>query len=151
MSDAGDGSQSDEESLDFDIMSLEEMPSLPLKDIFKVVNSEKEPSVVTLDALIPSGDLEIRVLQTMLHYLKPSVRTLSVRFNTLSVEAADYLIEWIKTNEFVETLYFMGTGDALDKKKDALGAAWKKNLNSHRKDNMGYTLIRTIEPYVEED
>merc|ERR1711991_1070959 len=121
---------------------------------------EKESSVLTLDSLIFNdsirGDekkqtMALRVLQTFLYNIKPSVKTLSLRHNFFTPEAQDYLIEWLMQNDWVEILYLQGsTFDP--KNKEALLAAWKKNLSSHRGDNFvneedptsANTLIRIV-------
>ena len=104
------------------------------------------------NACIPSEALALRVLQTFLYCVKPSVKTLSLRFNTFPPEAQDYLIDWVSQNdcifikltkilliflkyrvlhirfhilEGIEILYIQGTNFD-DKRKAALKAACKK-------------------------
>ena len=140
------GDEIDEDSifeLGFEPVPMEEMPSGRLKDIMRVLE-DRDPAVVTLDSLIFNEsnridpklqDLGLRVLQTFLYNIKPSVKTLSLRHNSFTPEAQDYLIDWLAQNDWVVILYLQGT--TFDpKKKEALLAAWKKNLSSHRTDNM---------------
>lgn len=135
----------------FDPVPLAELPSSRLQDIMKSLE-DKNPTVLTLDSLIfndstagkPKAQAEgLRVLQTFLYHLKPSVKTLSLRFNNLTTEAQDYFIEWITQNDWIEIVYLQGTGFD-SKKKEALKAGWKQNLSSHRTDNFDQTLIRFV-------
>ena len=85
----------------------------------------------------------MRVLQTFLYNVKPSVKTLSIRHNTFTPEAIEYLIEWVVQNDWIEILYIQGCN--LDEKnKELLIDAWKKNLSSHRTDNFDNVLIRIV-------
>ena len=145
--------------LGFVPVPFEELPSGRLKDIMKLLDN-RDPTVVTLDSLIFNEstrtnpalqELGLRVLQTFLYNIKPSVKTLSLRHNFFTPEAQDYLIEWLTQNDWVEILYLQGsTFDP--KNKEALLAAWKKNLSSHRGDNFvneedptsANTLIRIV-------
>ena len=86
---------------------LYRLPSGRLQDIMKILN-EKDVSVLSLDSLIYNDSnarnpeklsLALRVLQTFLFCLKPSVKTLSLRFNNFPLEAQDYLIDWISQND----------------------------------------------------
>ena len=133
----------------FDPIPLAGLPSGRLQDIMKLLE-DKNPAVLTLDSLIfndstvnnPKAEaLGLRVLQTFLYHIKPSVKTLSLRYNMLTLEAQDYLIDWIVQNDWIEILYLQGTGFD-SKKKEALKAAWKKNLSSQRTDNFDQTFIR---------
>jgi hypothetical protein len=127
----GEGDEFGEGDPGFDVLSIDHMPTGRLKDILtKIENSD--PSVVNLDACIPSSPIGFQVFQTVLYKLKPSCKVLSLRFNSLSVECQDHLTEWIGQNDWLETLYLMGTG-YLPPKLTALESAWKKNLKSHRK------------------
>lgn len=123
-----------------EFVPLETMPSMRLNDVSKLLEKETN-GVVNLDAIIPPREAGERVLKTLLLKLKPAVRVLSVRFNNFSPASVDFLIEFILKNDHIETLYFMGSG-LEDKNRQRLEDAWRKNLTGHRKDNMGYTLIR---------
>jgi hypothetical protein len=105
--------------------------------------TEKEPSVINLDACLgtPDSAVQLRLLQTFLYMLKPCVKTLSLRFNKLHAESQDYLVDWIIQNTTLEMLYLLET-DFNTKKKAQLEENWKKNLTSHRTDNFGFTFIR---------
>lgn len=70
-----------------------------------------------------------------------TVKTLSLRFNRLSVEMVELVIEWVTGNSSIETLYFHSCGIE-DKNKLRLEEAWKKNLSNHKTQCFGYTLIR---------
>ena len=131
----------EEEALSFE--PVLKMPTGRLQDILDAIQ-KKEMGVVNLDAVLPAGEAGVPVLQTMLHFMKPSVKTLSVRFNSLHQTAREVLVEWIATNAHLETLYIMGAGfdEAL---RARLETAWGKNLTSHRTDNMGMTFIRVPE------
>lgn len=131
--------EGEEEVLD-DFVPLDTMPTLRLKDVVKIIEKEST-SVINLDALIPAREAGERVFKTLLLKLQPSVKVLSVRFNNFSPVSVDYLIEYILKNDHIEMLYFMGSG-LEDKSRQRLEDAWRKNLTGHRKDNMGYTLIR---------
>lgn len=128
-----------------DFMLLSKMPTSRLQDIWNNLDT-KEVAVVNLDAIIPAGEAGYAVLQTLLHKIKPSVKVLSVRFNNLHASTKDLLVEWIRNNGSLETLYIMGSGFD-DAARGKLLDAWKKNLMSHRTDNMGNTFIRVyIDP-----
>jgi hypothetical protein len=131
-----------------EFVPLDTMPSMRLNDVVKLIEKEVS-SVVNLDAIIPPREAGERVLKTLLLKLKPVVKVLSVRFNNFSPISIDYLIEYILKNDHIETLYFMGSG-LEDKNRQRLEDAWRKNLTGHRKDNMGYTLIRVSFAKAEE-
>ena len=137
--------------LGFEPLEIEDFPTGRLRDIMKVLE-EKDPTVLTLDSLIFNESnrgnekkeaLALRVLQTFLYNVKPSVKTLSIRHNTFTPEAIEYLIEWVVQNDWIEILYIQGCN--LDEKnKELLIDAWKKNLSSHRTDNFDNVLIRIV-------
>lgn len=139
------------ESLDEDdeeFIPMEVMPSLRLNDVLKNL-FKPTTAVVNLDALIPPKELGFEVLRTLLYRIRPEVKTLSLRYNNFSAESIEYLIDWIAENDHLETLYIMGSG--LDEKqRQKLEEAWRKKLTGHRKNNLGYTLIRvTFEKELE--
>ena len=137
--------------LGFDPVDTKDLPSERLKDLMKILD-EKEPSVLTLDSLIfndsSRGDekkqaMAMRVFQTFLYNIKPSVKTLSLRHNAFTPEAIEYFIEWISQNDWIEILYVQGC--SIDEKnKELLLDAWKKNLSSHRTDNFDNVFIRIV-------
>ena len=137
--------------LGFELVPTKELPSGRLQDIMTLLEN-KNPVVLTLDSLIfndstinnPKGQaLGLRIFQTFLFNIKPSVKTLSIRFNCLTQEAQDYLIEWIGQNDWIEILYIQGCG--FDPKRlEALKASWKTNLKSQRTDNFDQTFIRLM-------
>ncbi len=54
-------------------------------------------------------------------------------------------------NDWIEIVYIQGTNFDV-KKKELLLTAWKKNLSSHRTDNMGNTMIRIVfDPKADKD
>jgi hypothetical protein len=125
---------------DDEFVPLEVMPTLRLNDVMRNLNKPTN-SVVNLDALIPPKDLGFDVLRTLLYKIRPEVKTLSIRFNNLSQDSIEYLIDWIVVNDHLEMLYAMGCG--IDEKfRGKLEDAWRKNLCGHRTQNLGYTLIR---------
>ena len=174
-----DGFEDIEVELGFELVATSNLPSGRLQDIMLKLNA-RDISVLSLDSLIYNDStignpsklaFALRVLQTFLYNIKPSVKTLSLRFNNFPLDAQDYMIEWVEQNNCmididkisrvdsiilmrvyfrifvgVEVLYLQGSGfDA--KKKDLLKAAWRKNLSSHRTDNFEQTLIRVyIDP-----
>ena len=146
----------EEEEFQVELLTLQEMPTGRLQDIYKLIDDEKKsPISLNLDAIIPAGDKGFRVLQTICLKMQKSILTLSIRFNTFSPESIDFFIEWMLTNDHIKTLYTMGNSIAQDeKKRDALESAWKKNLMNHRTDNNNFTLIRISEedmPKEDED
>ena len=119
---------------------LETLPTERLNDLLHDMKT-KNLLVVNLDALIPN---DIMVLKTLLYNIKPSVRTLSLRFNNVfkQVEFCEVLIDWLLNRHFtLEMLYIMGTGME-EKQRQKIEDAWKKKLKRHRTDNMGFTLQR---------
>lgn len=124
---------------DDDLLKRDEMPTSRLKDIYDTLTTKK-PTVVNLDALLPPGKKGLRVLKTILYNLPVSVQTLSLRFNQLNNESVEALLQWLALNNTLHALYLMGSG--IDSSKERFEAAWKRNLSSHRTDNMGSTFIR---------
>lgn len=122
---------------------LNEMPTSRLVDIMEKFDDEMcEPTVVNLDALLPKGRLGAQVLKTFLVKFKPSIRTLSLRFNQFTPEHIDELNTWLQTNESLRSLYLMGT--TIDNNvRNKLEASWRKNLEKHSFDNLGLTFHRS--------
>ena len=133
-----------------EFVPITKMPSLGLQDIMRSLET-KNPSAITLDALIPRGELGKQVLQTILSKINNSVKYLSIRYNVLIPETRDYFIEWVSSNASLETLYVHGSGFDYPISLQ-LETAWKKNQFCHRTENNGYTLIRVPElpPVTEE-
>lgn len=120
---------------------LNEMPTNRLTDIIQKLEDDSEPIIINLDAMLPKGRLGAQVLKTFLIKFKPSVLTLSLRFNTLIPESIDELLNFLTTNDTLRSLYLMGTNiDANLKAK--IEAVWRKNLEKHSVDNMGLTYYR---------
>jgi hypothetical protein len=143
MSDDGSGSEEEEVNplleLWEDIVTVD-MPSSRLNDVLKALTT-KEPKVLNLDACLPTGPSCAPVLQTLLAYTPKSVKTISLRFNALSPEACQYLIDFTSVNESVEVMYLNMTN--MDEKyRSQIEANWRKHLASPRTDNQGWTLIR---------
>ena len=90
-----------------EVSLLNEMPTVRLRDIMSVMQG-KEPMIVNIDAIIPRKDDGNEALHTILSKLPNSVKTLSLRNNTLSVWSTERLIEWVATNNHLETLYTAG-------------------------------------------
>jgi len=99
--------------LGFEIVHIDDMPKGRLADIMKVL-IEKDQSVLTLDSLIFNREtmkneatlkFSFRIFQTFLYNIKPSIKTLSLRYNILPQAAQDYLIEWVTQNDWIEVLY----------------------------------------------
>jgi len=149
---AASASRADEEELPLNFIPIERMPSSRLEDIFLTIKTRPIASI-SLDALVPSGDIGCQVLQTLLHSLKPHVKTLSLRFLNFNAEALEWFIEWLTDNKHLEVLYLMGTAGIDDKGKARVKDAWSKNLFSPRTDKQGFTFIRIPEmpPEDEED
>lgn len=124
---------------DFDLTSL---PPGRLKDILDSLD-KKPVSVVNLDACLPTGADSVPILRVILHKITANshVKTLSLRFNRLRGELLDIFIEWLLSNDTLETLYFQAT-DVDEKSRKIVEDVWKKNLSSHRSGNFGYTLTR---------
>ena len=143
----------DDDSLSIASSEFSPLVNLPpgrLRDIAEKLDS-KDVTVVNLDAIIPSGENGVLILQHMLLKIKSSVKVLSLRFNNMHANGKEFLIDWIRSNGSLETLYVMGSGfDDSSRKK--LEEAWSKNLSSHRTDNMGFTFIRIyIDPNAPPD
>ena len=132
-----------------DFEPLAEMPTSRLGDVMRNL-SEKQVSVVNLDACLPQGAMCLPVLQTILFSLTASVKTLSLRFNMLTPEACQMLVEWASVNETVEMVY-LNMSNMDDKCRAAFEANWRKKLSSPRTDNMGWTFIRVVKVEEKED
>lgn len=133
---------------DFFPMAAADMPTLRLKDV--ITNLEtKTLAVLSIDALLPTGEQCAPVLQTILYLLQPSITTLSIRFNNMTQDAINLFIDWVGINTTLQTLYLMNT-NLDDKSREKLTSAWQKNLISHRTDNFGFTLIRITVEMAEE-
>lgn len=130
--------EEEEEQLDFEL--VETMPTSRLRDVMEVLEN-KQPGVVTLDALIPPKESGEAVLQTILYKMPSSVRVLSLRFNNLSQNSIENVIKWVANNEGLQMMYVHGSGFD-DKTRPRLEDAWRKHLLNHRTDNMGFTFIR---------
>lgn len=123
------------------------MPSSRLTDIITGLN-EKQLTVLNLDACLPNGDACLPVLQTILFALTPSVKTISFRYNMLTTEACQMLVEWASVNDTVEMVYLhMSNMD--EKYRANFEANWRKKLSSPRTQNNGWTFIRVV--FVEEN
>jgi len=135
---------------EFEPMAVSDLPSSRLRDVGEILTN-KQVSVINLDACLPQGENCLPVLQTLLFMLTASVKTLSLRFNMLTPEASSILVDWASVNDTVETVY-LNMSNMDDKKREAFEANWKKKLSSQRTDNQGWTFIRVIEvPEVEEE
>lgn len=129
---------SDDEEEEF--IPLEVMPTSRLTDIVRSLDNATA-SIINIDACLPQRDAGEDVLKTILFKVQPNVKVLSLRFNNLTQYSCDLVVEWISINDYLETLYIMGSG--LDEKtRNRLEDAWRKNLTGHRTTNQGYTLIR---------
>lgn len=113
-----------------------------LSDIMESLETKKS-TVLNLDACLPTGKDKLRVFRTILYKLTeaPSVKTVSMRFNTLGESELQSLIDWLVTNDSIEQLYLLCTRIPFEK-LPMIEEAWKKNLRGHRSENNGYTLIR---------
>ena len=124
------------------------MPTSRLLDIVKKLDNENlTVEVLNLDACLPQKSDEcLPVLQTILYKLKPSVKTLSLRFNNLGSPAIiTFLTTWLAKNDSLEMLYLMSSG--IDEKNiGKLEESWKMNLKFHSKENFGYSLCRVVPP-----
>ena len=119
------------------------MPTGRLND--HMMNLEtKNISVLNLDASFPPKLLTPQLLMTILRKVseKERVHTLSLRFNILPSEIVELLIQWVESNNTLQTLYIMNCGPDMWKARERLKVAWSKNLTSHRSDNNDQTLIR---------
>ena len=142
---ADDSTQNDEIELHFDPLTV--MPTSRLNDILNILEN-KTPSIINLDALIPAKEAGEVVLQTLLYKLPSSVKVLSLRFNNFNAFCIEELIQWLAENNHLEMLYLMGSGID-EKNRLQIESAWKKNLENHRTDNMGYTFIRVTSAVVQ--
>lgn len=124
------------------------MPTSRLQDILrKLENENLSVEVLNLDACLPQKPDEcLPVLQTILYKLKPSVKTLSLRFNNLgSAPIVTFLAAWLAKNDSLQMLYLMSCG--IDEKNiGKLEESWKMNLKFHSKENYGYSLCRVVPP-----
>ena len=122
------------------------MPTSRLQDILKKLENENlSVEVLNLDACLPHKPDEcLPVLQTILYKLKPSVKTLSLRFNNLgSPPIITFLIAWLAKNDSLEMLYLMSSG--IDEKSIAkFEELFYLNLKFHSKENFGYSLCRVV-------
>jgi hypothetical protein len=135
---------------DFEPIGIDDLPTSRLRDVAESL-STKKMSVINLDACLPKGDDCVSVLQTILFMLTESVKTLSLRFNMLTPEASQLLVDWASVNDTVEIVY-LNMSNMSDKTRDAFEANWKKKLSSQRTDNQGWTFIRVVEvPEVDEE
>lgn len=131
---------SDEEDED-SFRLLERMPTSRLNDI--VVSLEKQnTSVITLDACLPPKEAGELVLKTILYKMTRCVKVLSLRYNNFSSTSCDLLIEWMTTNDYLETIYVMGCQGIETKVRGKLEDAWRKNLIGHHVTNFGFTMTR---------
>ena len=135
------GDESDIGSLE-EFVPIDAMPTGRLQDIMNNLQS-KSLCVCNLDACLPPKINSPPLFRTLLHKISERriVKTLSLRFNNLSGDLVEILIGWLETNDFLQTLYFMGTG--IDEKvRQRVEDVWKKHLSSHRRENYGFTLTR---------
>jgi hypothetical protein len=114
------------------------MPTSRLRDVIEILDT-KQPSVLNLDACIPDGNAVI--LDYILEKIGPSVKTLSLRFNSIKDDGVVSLVDWLATNENLEMLYLMGTGIS-PAARQAIENAFKKHMLGHRTTNQGFTMIR---------
>lgn len=130
-----------------DFQPMTKMPSNRLQDHLDKLNNQNQKtggtSVLNLDATLPTDkDICVNVLKTLLYKIPNTMTTLSLRFNQLgSSELIEILLDYILHNTFLQTLYIMSSGIS-NNDRNKLEDAWKKNLVSHRTDNMGFTFIR---------
>jgi Ran GTPase-activating protein (RanGAP) involved in mRNA processing and transport len=128
---------------DEDFVPLEVMPTDRLND--HMANLENKPiTVLNLDSCLMPKINTTEVFKTILHKLteKPNVTTLSLRFNILSHEHVEILLQWLETNTSIRVLYLLNCGPDVWKARDKIKAVWAKNLGSHRSDNFDQTFIR---------
>lgn len=113
-----------------------------LCDIMEALETKKT-TVLNLDASLPRGKDKVKIFRTILYKLSetPSVKTVSMRFNTLGEVELQLLVDWLATNDTVEQLYLLCTRIPFEK-LPLLDEAWKKHLRGHRVENNGYTLVR---------
>jgi len=125
-----------------DFEPLAEMPTSRLQDVVRNL-TEKQLSVVNLDACLPTGEQCLPVLQSILFALTSSVKTLSLRFNMLSHEACQMLVEWATVDENMQMVY-LHMSNMEEKHRAQFEANWRKKLSSQRTDNNGWTFIRVV-------
>lgn len=139
---------SEEERGAGEFVPLDKMPTKRLQDIVDKLDRDegtRAGTVVNLEGLLNSRDVvSVPVLMTILYKIRPSVKTLSLRFNNLGPAEVEAFITWLETNDFLEILYIMSSGID-DKSKSKVEDAWKKNLTGHSTDNFGYTFLRITE------
>ena len=78
-----------------------------------------------------------------------SVKTFSLRFNNLSSNSKDELINWIASNDHIETLYVMECGLSNEKDQTRLETSWNKKLVGHSIENFNNTYIRVSQAAME--
>ena len=136
--------------MDFKPVATEDMPSEELRAAMRTLDDDtNNPTSMNLDSLIftefspqSEKDLRFRIFKTFLYKLKPSVKSLSLRFNLILRDWQEYLIEWVDQNEWLEELHILGT--AFDgSMRRMLAEAWKSHLSSHLLEDNGNTLLRT--------
>jgi hypothetical protein len=151
MSDDGSGGEEEEVNPLWDLWpDFEPMQTFTGSRINDIVDSlaNKQPTVLNLDATLPQGDAQLPVLQSILWFMPKSVKTLSLRFNMLTADTCQMLVEWASVNDTIEVLYLAMTN--MDEKyRGAIEANWRKLLAYPRTDNQGFTMIR-IQPPPEE-
>ena len=127
-----------------EFVPLSSMPTKRLQDIVDKLDRDegtRAGTVVNLEGLLTRDIVSVPILMTILYKLKPSVKTLSLRFNNLGPSEVDSFVSWLETNDFLEILYILSSGID-DKSKSKVEDAWKKNLVGHSTDNFGYTFLR---------
>jgi hypothetical protein len=128
----------DYESESGEFQPMTEMPTSRLNDIVAILK-KGTAAVVNIDAVIPKKRKGELVFKSLLHLMPSSVRTLSIRFNSFSPNSVNLLVEWLATNDYLETLYIMGCL-LEDRDQERIDNSWKKNLCGHKRVNMGCTL-----------
>ena len=142
------GSVQDEE-----FVPLDSMPTKRLQDVVDKLDRDegtRAGTVVNIEGCLTRDVVSVQVLLTILHKLKPSVKTLSLRFNNLGPAEVEAFVSWLEQNDFLECLYIMSSGID-DKSKGKVADAWKKNLTGHSVDNFGYTLLRLTEEELNDE
>lgn len=131
-----------------DFKDLKDLPSRRLNDVVKVLEKGTS-SILSLDALLPPGEIGEDVLYTLLNKIHPNIKVLSVRFNQLTPRAVEYLSDWLCSNNHLEMMYTMGSAID-DKMRAGIESSWKKNMTGHRTENFGYTFIRVSQAVAEQ-
>lgn len=126
-----------------------EMPTRRLNDVLTALTT-KEPKVLNLDACLPAGPQCAPVLQTILAYMPPCVKTLSLRFNPFTPEASQILVDFTSVNESVECMY-INMSNIDEKARAQIEANWFKHMASPRTDNQGMTLVRIPQSAIVEE